>query len=321
MINTLAHYRILDRIGVGGTGEVYRGRDTRLGRTVAVKILAGELVDDPERRARLLHYARAASALSHPNIAALYEVGEDQGRAFLVGEFVPGDTLAAVMGGRPINPHRAVALGAQLADALAEGHAAGIVHGAIHPGHVIVTPKGNPKILDFGVTMSSGADARSAAYLSPEQMRGEAIDHRTDIFSLGVLLAEMATGTLPSTGKSATASSNPPRRAEHAPVGDGMAGHTALPRELDAIIDKMTAEQPELRYESAAALAAELRELASTLAARSTREPLRAPVAASRRRGPPINWLVLILVAGCAAAAWFFSDEVQSGWRMLSQSR
>src|SRR5215212_10801640 len=99
MFDTLAHYKILDRIGAGGMGEVYRGRDTRLGRTVAVKVLAGELVDDPDRRARVLHYARAASALSHPNIAALYEIGEDQGCAFFVSEFVPGDTLTAVMGG------------------------------------------------------------------------------------------------------------------------------------------------------------------------------------------------------------------------------
>ena len=295
MFDTLAHYKILDRIGVGGTGEVYRGRDTRLGRTVAVKVLAGELVDDPGRRDRFLDYARAASALSHPNIAALYEIGDDQGRAFLVYEFVPGDTLAAVMGGRPINPRRAVDLGAQLADALAEGHAAGIVHGALHPAHVIVTPKGNPKILDFGVAMSSGADARSAAYLSPEQVRGDAIDHRTDIFSLGVLLFEMATGTLP----------------RESP------GTSALPRQLDAIIDKAIAKQPEQRYDSAAALASDLRELASALDARST--PERMPVAAPRRRASLLPWLIVVLlIAG--AAAWLFRDDLRATWQTLSQS-
>lgn len=294
MFETLAHYKILDRLGAGGMGEVYRGRDTRLGRTVAITILPDQLVRDPERRDRFLHYARAASALSHPNIAALYEIGEDRGRAFLVCEFVPGQTLAAVMDGRPINPHRAVDLGAQLADALAEGHVAGVVHGAIHPAHVIVTPKGNAKILDFGLTMSSGADARSAAYLSPEQVRGEAIDHRTDIFSLGVLLFEMVTGTLP----------DAPR---HHPLGAG----------LDAILRQAMAPQPADRYESAAALAADLREVAATIAPSAAGRP--PPSVPSGRRVERANalWLIVLLVIGVATVGWIFRQDVRAVWHSI----
>jgi serine/threonine-protein kinase len=294
MFDTLGHYKILDRIGGGGIGEVYRGRDTRLGRTVALTILSDQLGRDAAQRERFLEYARAASTLSHPNIAALYEIGEDRGRAFLVCEFVPGQTLAAVMDGRPINPRRAVDLGAQLADALAEGHAGGIVHGAIHPAHVIVTPKGNAKILDFGLTMSSGADARSAAYLSPEQVRGEAIDHRTDIFSLGVLLFEMVTGTLP----------DAPRRH-------------AMPAGLDAILRKAMALQPAHRYESAAALAADLREAAAA-SARSAAERPPVPVA-SRRRGTRANalWLIVLLVIGVAAVGWIFRQDVSAVWHSI----
>jgi serine/threonine protein kinase len=291
MLETLAHYKILERIGAGDMGEVYRGRDTRLGRTVAITILSDQLVRDPERRDRFLHYARAASALSHPNIAALYEIAEDQGRSFLVCEFVPGEPLAAVMDGRPINPRRAVDLGAQLADALAEGHAAGIVHGAINPAHVIVTPKGHAKILDFGLTMSSGADARSAAYLSPEQMSGEAVAHATDIFSLGVLLFEMVTGMLPAAQR-----------------------NHALPAGLDPILRKAMALQPAHRYESAAMLAADLREVAATIA-RAAAERTPVPVASQRRQKRAHGrWLIVLLVIGVATAGWIFRQDVRAAW-------
>src|SRR5436309_15980439 len=128
MFETLGHYKILDRIGAGGMGEVYRARDTRLGRTVALKVLAPAVANDAGRRDRFLLEARATAALSHPNIAALYEIGEDQNQLFLVFEFVPGSTLKAVIGGRPMNPRRALDLAVQIADALADAHAEGIVH-------------------------------------------------------------------------------------------------------------------------------------------------------------------------------------------------
>src|SRR5262249_3378582 len=150
-------YKILDRIGAGGMGEVYRARDTRLGRTVAIKVLAADVANDPSRRDRFLREARAAAALSHPNIAALYEVGEDHGQLFLAFEFVPGSPLTTIIGGRPLNPRRAVDFAIQIADALADAHAAGIVHRDIKPANVIVTPKDKAKVLDFGLaTWTSG---------------------------------------------------------------------------------------------------------------------------------------------------------------------
>src|SRR5947209_2623246 len=202
MFETLGHYKILDRIGVGGMGEVYRARDTRLGRTVAIKDLANDVAHDPARRDRFLREARAAATLSHPNIAALYEIGDDQEHLFLVFEFVPGDTLTTVIGGRALNPRRAVDFAVQIADALADAHAEGVVHRDIKPANVIITPKDKAKILDFGLaTWTAGGAERehaahestlmvtgagttvgTVAYMSPEQALGEEVDQRTDIF-------------------------------------------------------------------------------------------------------------------------------------------
>src|SRR4051812_43912698 len=224
MFENLGHYKILDRIGAGGMGEVFRARDTRLGRTVALKVIAAPIADDAERRDRFVHDAHTAATLSHPNIAALYEIGEDQGHLFLAFEFVPGETLASVIAGRPLNPRRTIDLAVQIADALADAHALGITHGDIKPANVIVTPKGHAKILDFGfaawtaggagrfeaateATAGAGAAATrgTVTYMSPEQALGEAIDHRTDIFSLGIVLFEMLTGKLPFTATTSTA--------------------------------------------------------------------------------------------------------------------
>src|ERR1700733_10304650 len=222
MLETLGHYKILDRIGAGGMGEVYRARDTRLGRTVAIKVLSAGVAADPSRRERFLQEARATAALSPPNIAALYEIGEDQGELFLVFEFIPGETLKTTIAGRPMNPRRALDLAVQIADALADAHAEGIVHRDIKPENIIVTPKGNAKILDFGLATwtSSGAERDQAAtmmatgagttlgtvaYMSPEQALGEQVDHRTDIFSLGVVIFEMITGRMPFSGSTSTA--------------------------------------------------------------------------------------------------------------------
>src|SRR5882724_736 len=204
MFETLGLYKILDRIGAGGLGEVYRARDTRLGRTVAIKVVSGAIAGDPDRRERLVRGARAATALSHPNIAALYEIGEDQDHLFLVFEYAPGETLKRTIAGRPLNPRRAIDLAVQIADALADAHAEGIVHRDIKPDTIIVTPKGNAKILDFGLaTWTTGGAERehaahaatteatavgtllgTVAYMSPEQALGEKVDHRTDVFSL-----------------------------------------------------------------------------------------------------------------------------------------
>jgi serine/threonine protein kinase len=322
MLETLGQYKILDRIGVGGIGEVYRARDTQLGRTVAIKLLTADVGADPELRKRFLRDANATTVLSHPNIAALYEIGDDRGTVFLVFEFAPGDRLNAVIAGRAINPRRAINLGIQIADALADAHGAGILHGDIKPDNIIVTPKGNAKILDLGLSAwTGGGEQRRAAaamtadsadtaaratvpYMSPEQALGEQVDERTDIFSLGTVLFEMLTGRLPFNASTSAALTMQIMQAA-APAPSTL--NRALPREIDAIVGKALAKSLERRYEAAATLAAELRSVAAILDVRSEQSeppgavPLHAPDRSAGR------WIVaaLLLLAALAAAAWW----------------
>src|SRR5207245_4736043 len=158
-------YRALDRIGEGGLGEVFRARDTRHGRTAAVKVVPSSIGADVDRRRRFVADARLATALSHPNIAALYEVGEDEDGLFLAFEYVPGETLRTIIAGRPMNPRHVAEHGVQIADALADAHAAGIVHGDLRPENIIITPKGSAKVMDFGLAAwtRGGADRAAAA--------------------------------------------------------------------------------------------------------------------------------------------------------------
>lgn len=323
MLQTLGHYKILDRIGTGGVGDVYRARDTRLGRTVAIKVVSAVLSGDADRRARFLSEARASASLSHPNIAALFEVGEDQNLLYLVFEFVPGETLKAIIGGRPLNPRRAVDFAVQIADALADAHAEGLVHLDLKPDNVIVTPKGNAKILDFGLakwtaggaareraaraaatsTPIAGAIvARTVPYLSPEQARGQPVDHRSDIFSLGTILFEMLTGKLPFTAPVPLALT---RQIIQGTAPAPTTISPGLPPELDAIVSKMMARRLEARYESAATVAAELRSVAAILDVRSgTSEP---PVRVSRvpRRRSAAMWiLTATILAAIAGLVW-----------------
>jgi serine/threonine protein kinase len=334
MFDALGDYNILDRIGAGGMGDVYRARDTRLGRTVAIKVLAPTLAGNPDQRGRVLADARAAAVLSHPNIAALYEIGEEEGRLFLVSEFVPGGSLTTAISGRPLNPRRAIDLAVQLADALADAHAAGIVHRDIRPGTIIVTPRGNAKILDFGLASwtAGGANREHAslemrglaagagpvlgtiAYMSPEQALGEPVDHRTDVFSLGIVLFEMLTGTLPFPGPTTAALA---LQIVKAPAPAPSAVNGAVPRELDAIASKALAKGLDQRYASAATMAAELRAVAALLDARgATSEPAAAPVAVRPARRSYAGWIVLILVlAALAAGAWWQRASIERVWR------
>lgn len=330
MFETLGHYKILDRIGAGGLGEVFRARDTRLGRTVAIKVLTPDVAGHPDRRARLVRDARAAAVLSHPNIAALYEVGEDQDQLFLVFEYVPGETLKNTIAGRPLNPRRAIDLAVQLADALADAHAAGLVHRDLTSENIFVTPKGNAKLLDFGLSAwtTSGVartqaltQAAAAAetpatvsYMSPEQALGERGDHRTDIFSLGIVLFEMVTGRLPFTGASAAdlalqivqASAPPPSSI-----------NKALPVELDTIVARAMAKSLDQRYQSAATMAAELRSVGAILDVRSDileAASIAVPSRPAARSG--IGWIVLLIVlAGLGGAAWYGRAWLQRSWR------
>jgi serine/threonine-protein kinase len=278
MFETLGQYKILERIGAGDMGEVFRARDTHHGRTVAVQVIVAGVAADPDRRARLFEDARIASALSHPNIAMLYECAEDQGQLFLVYEHVPGNTLKRTIGAAPLNPRRAVDLAVQIADALADGHASGVVHRNLTSETVMVTPKGNAKVVDFGLAAWVGRDA-------------EARDPRTDIFAFGNVMYEMLTGR--------------PAPASQVPAPSSK--NRSLPIELDDIVCRALAPDPDRRYQSAATIAAELRSVGALLDARSDAQEAAAPVVSMKpRRRSAARWLWWLLpLAALAALAWY----------------
>jgi len=311
MSETLGHYKILDRIGAGPIGEVYRARDTRLGRTVAVIEVASAITDAPDRRQRFFDAARATLVLSHPNIAALYEVDDDQGQLYLVREFVSGQTLTNEMAGRPMNPRRALELAVQIADALADAHAAGIVHGGIKPDNIVITPKGNAKVLDFG--LARWADGAGAAYMSPEQIDGQTVDHRSDIFSLGIVLYEMLTGKLPMDVRAAARS--PTNTHSAAPALTSQ--NRSLPAGLDSAFTKMTATHADHRYASAAELSADLRAAAASLDARSAAaEPtIVAAVRKPPRRVHSSRAIGVAVVALVIATGWWQRAALEGIWR------
>jgi serine/threonine protein kinase len=236
MFEQIAHYRILEPIGSMSNGE-YRARDTRTGRTVRIVLLLEEAAGD-NRRDELFRAGRAASALSHPNIAALYEIGEDRGRVFLAFEFVAGETLTSAIGGRPMNVRRALDLGAQVADALAEAVAADIPHRHVTAADVVITPAGRAKIVNLGV----------APWLKAPRAAIPAAEH-DEIGALGALLAEMLTGA-------------PPNGAAPSSI------NSAVPREVDRIVAKALASEAGHRFASPATVAAALRSAVAALDAR-----------------------------------------------------
>jgi serine/threonine-protein kinase len=288
MLESVGHYKILDRIGAGGIGEVYRARDTKLGRTVAIEVLSPEVARNPARRERFVEDARAAAGLSHPNIAALYEVGDDKDLVYIVCEFVPGEPLAAVIANRSLNPRRAMDFATQLADAVADAHAEGIVHRSLRSTAVTVTPKDKVKVLDFG--LSAWIKRGGAQPAGP----AEEADFRADISALGGILYEMLTGKQPL----GTAPAAPSRVNPHAP------------RELDPIVLKALSKAADAGYESAATMAAELRSVAAMLDVRSgDREPPSlAPVRARRRSFAP--WLIVAIAAAALAALVWWATRV-----------
>nr|UXE45185.1 serine/threonine-protein kinase PrkC [uncultured bacterium] len=277
MVDQFGHFKILDRIG-GRAVEVYRARDTRAGRTVALKVLPADL--DPADREKLFERARAVSRLSHPNIAALYEIGDDGG-PFLVFEFVPGQSLATLVAGGPFNPKRAVDLATQMADALSEAHAAGIAHGAITTDAVIVTPKGPAKILDFGLAAWTNGHRPLPSASAAE---------RADIEALGAILFEMLTGHAAASGPLTPSAAN-----------------RSVPRELDPIVMKAFGRGAANRYDSAVMMVADLRTVAVALEQRSATAPP-PPVIAGRPNRSPAVWvaIVLLLCALAAVAAWWW---------------
>lgn len=278
---TLAHYRILERIGTGGMGEVYRAQDDRLRRAVAIKVLPKEIASHAERRARILAEARAAAALNHPGIVTIYEVGEQDEQVFIVMELVAGKTLRELLLQGPLEAKAIARQGAQAAEALAAAHAPGIIHGDIKPENIIVQPDRRVKLLDFGIARQMAAEtltltrtaptetwlpesqiAGTLAYMAPEQLRGELTDARADLFSLGVVLYELAVGRRPFPGPTATALLAQILNDAPPPLSSVPSG---VPAELARIVHKLLEKRPESRYQSAREVQVDLTNLVRDL--------------------------------------------------------
>src|SRR4051812_8180362 len=307
---TVSHYRVLEKLGEGGTAIVHRAEDLALGREVVLKFLPPEFSSDYGRIARFQHEARTASSLNHPNICTIYEIAEHEGQHFLAMEYLDGEVLSRTIGGRPVPIDRLVELAIPIADALDAAHAEGIVHRDIKPANVFVTKREQVKLLDFGLAMLIPRGAArggmpnpggtltggTVPYMSPEQVRGEELDSRSDLFSLGVVLYEMATGRRPFVGATPADVMDAIQNHPPIPIRDL---NPSVPAELDRIIDKALEKNRKLRFQTAADIRTDLQRLKRDLESGSA-VSAHVPRAAATR--VPYRWTRGHVAAAAATA-------------------